>query len=129
METTDFNSTANPNSTSLKTKLNDIETVLRELNEKLLSNRKNSQMLKGEKETLKSLLSLKSNDLKDKLTDDLKELENKMRQHFAHQKTENERIQQQIASLKNDRNALRTQLIALQRRMSVLEKAIGSEQD
>ena len=129
METTDFNSTANQNSTSLKTKLNDIETVLRELNEKLLSNRKNSQMLKGEKETLKSLLSLKSNDLKDKLTDDLKELENKMRQHFAHQKTENERIQQQIASLKNDRNALRTQLIALQRRMSVLEKAIGNEQD
>ena len=129
METTDFNSTANQNSTSLKAKLNDIETVLRELNDKLLSNRKNSQMLKGEKESLKSLLSLKSNDLKDKLTDDLKELENKMRQHFAHQKTENERIQQQIASLKNDKNALRTQLIGLQRRMTVLEKAIGTEEN
>ena len=129
MNTIDLNASTTAPCNSLKDRLNTIEGTLRELNDKLLANRKSSQMLKGEKESLKSLLSMKSNDLKDNLVDELKELENKVKQHIAHQKTENDRISQQITSLKNDRNALRNQLIALQRRLSVLEKSIGNEEN
>ena len=128
LDKNDMSQTLTTNQGSLKSKLNEIEIMIKTLNDRLVANRKSSQMLKGERETLKALLTMKSSDIKEHLGDELKDLENRMRQHFAHQKAENERIQQQITSLRADRNALKTQLITLQRRISLLEKAIGTEE-
>ena len=47
--------------------------------------------------------------------------------HFAHQTSENGRLQQQIASLKAEKTALQNQLIALQRRISDLEMQVGTD--
>ena len=115
------------NQGSLKAKLNDIETTLKELTDSLTANRKTSQMLRSERETLKSVLGLKSTDVREGLSDNLKNLENDIRKYAAQQKAENERIQQQITSLRNDRNTLRNQIMNLQRRIGQLEKEIGSE--
>ena len=119
--------TLSTNQGSLKAKLNEIETTIKELSDSLTLNRRNTQLQKGEKETLKSVLALKSADVKEHLTEELKNMENEMRKHFAHQKAENERIQQQIASLRTDRSAIKTQIMALQRRITQIEKEIGSE--
>ena len=122
-----INQTICTNQGSLKAKLNEIEKNIKELTDYLQSNRKTVQLLKGEKETLKSVLSLKAADVKEHFTEEFKNLENEMRKHFAHQKAENERVQKQIISLLNDRNALKTQLITLQRRINQMEKEIGTE--
>ena len=126
-ETDSMATTFSTNQGSLKAKLNEIETTIRSLGESLAANRKTSQLLKAERETLKNVLSLKSTDVREDLIDKLKGLENEMKKYFAQQKAENERIQQQIAGLRNDRNTLRTQLTNLQRRIGQLEKEIGSD--
>ena len=50
-----------------------------------------------------------------------------MKRHFAHQKAENRRLQQQITALKGEKTALQQQLIGLQRRISELEMQVGTE--
>ena len=128
LETTDFaGQTLATNQGSLKAKLNEIETTIKELSDSLTANRKTAQMLRSERETLKSVLGLKSTDVREGLSDSLKNLENDIRKYSAQQKAENERIQQQITSLRNDRNTLRNQIMNLQRRIGQLEKEIGSE--
>ena len=120
--------TLSTNQGSLKAKLNEIESAIKELSDSLSANRKSAQLLKGERETLKAVLSLKSTDVREDLVDKLKTLESDMRKYFAQQKAENERIQQHIAGLRNDRNALRNQLTNLQRRIAQVEKEIGSDE-
>ena len=128
MTEVDTTLTLSTNQGSLKAKLNEIESAIKELSDSLSANRKSAQLLKGERETLKAVLSLKSTDVREDLVDKLKTLESDMRKYFAQQKAENERIQQHIAGLRNDRNALRNQLTNLQRRIAQVEKEIGSDE-
>ena len=44
-----------------------------------------------------------------------------MKRHYAHQKAENSRIQQQVTALKGEKTALDMQLLELERRMAELE--------
>ena len=115
------------NGGSLKAKMTDIEAMIKTLNDEMIADRKTAQIYKNERDTLKQTLGLKSRDVKDVLCDELKGLENLVRQHFAHQKAENERVHQQVTSLRNDRNSLKTQLVTLQRRINQLEREIGSD--
>ncbi len=50
-----------------------------------------------------------------------------MKRHYAHQKAENARIQQQVTALKGEKTALDMQLIELQRRMDELELQVGHD--
>jgi hypothetical protein len=47
-----------------------------------------------------------------------------MKRHFSYQTSEYSRLQQQITSLKVEKNSLQNQLIALQRRISNLEMQV-----
>lgn len=76
--------------------------------------KKEVQLLKSEKETLQSVLTMKTADVKQSLTDELKKIEDEMKRHFAHQKAENSRLQQQITALKGEKTALQQQLIGNQ---------------
>ena len=51
-----------------------------------------------------------------------------MKSHFAHQKAENARLQQQITALKGEKTALQQQLLGLQRRITELEMQVGQEE-
>ena len=51
-------------------------------------------ILKSEKETLESVLTMKTQDVKKSLSNELMRIEEEMKRHFAHQKAENSRLQQ-----------------------------------
>ena len=90
--------------------------------------KKEVQTLRSEKETLESVLNMKVNDVKKSLMGEIARVEDEMKRHFAHQKAENSRLQQQITQLKGEKTSLQQQLLALQRRISELENQIGNEE-
>jgi len=92
------------------------------------------QILRSEKDTLESVLTMKTADVKKSLSNELVRIEEEMyiyiysrKRHFNFQKAENSRIQQQITSLKGEKTALQQQLLGLQRRITELEMQVGSE--
>eukprot|EP01017_Pseudomicrothorax_dubius_P051503 TRINITY_DN9929_c0_g2_i1.p1 TRINITY_DN9929_c0_g2~~TRINITY_DN9929_c0_g2_i1.p1 ORF type:complete len:148 (+),score=42.12 TRINITY_DN9929_c0_g2_i1:135-578(+) len=92
-----FNQTAGSLSTnpaSLKTKLVGLEEVIKAISDELNLHKKEVQILRSEKDTLESVLSMKTQDVKKTLTNEMSRIEEEMKRHFAHQKAENSRIQQ-----------------------------------
>ena len=51
-----------------------------------------------------------------------------MKRHYAHQKAENSRLQQQTTAMRGEKTALDMQLLELGRRMAELELQIGQEE-
>lgn len=84
-----------------------IKTVADEMN----FHKKEVQVLKSEKDTLESVLSMKTQDVKKTLTNELMRIDEEMKRHFQHQKAENARLQQQITALKGEKTALQQQLL------------------
>ncbi len=78
-------------------------------------------MLRSEKETLESVLTLKTQEVRKTLTNENFKVEEEMKRHYAHQKQDNSRMQQQITALRGEKTALDMQLIELERRMAELE--------
>jgi len=70
---------------------------------------------------------MKSQDVRKTLTNENFKVEEEMKRHYAHQKAENGRIQQQITSLKGEKTALDMQLLELERRMAELELQVGTQ--
>ena len=89
--------------------------------------KKDVTSLKNEKDTLQEILKMKTHEVKVNLLQELNKVEDEMKRHFAHQSSENGRLQQQIASLKAEKTALQNKLIALQRRISELEMQVGTD--
>jgi hypothetical protein len=59
------------------------------------------QMLRSEKESLESVLNTKTGEVRKTLGHELKKVEDEMKRHYAWQKSENSRIQQQVTGLKH----------------------------
>ncbi|EGR31587.1 phosphoesterase family protein, putative [Ichthyophthirius multifiliis] len=116
------------NPASLKGKLMSLEEMIKGIAEEMNFHKKEVQILKSEKDTLQSVLSMKTQDVKKTLTNELTRIEEEMKRHFAHQKAENARLQQQITSLKGEKTALQQQLLGLQRRITELELQVGNEE-
>ena len=86
-----------------------LEEMIKALQDEMGFHKKEVQLLKSEKETLQAVLTMKTADVKDSLTGELKKIEEEMKRHFAHQKAENSRLQQQITALKGEKTALQQQ--------------------
>mmetsp|Transcript_71729 Transcript_71729/g.83395 ORF Transcript_71729/g.83395 Transcript_71729/m.83395 type:complete len:165 (-) Transcript_71729:86-580(-) len=117
---------ANP--ASLKGKLMSLEEMIKTVSDEMNFHKKEVQVLKSEKDTLESVLSMKTQDVKKTLTNELMRIDEEMKRHFQHQKAENARLQQQITALKGEKTALQQQLLGLQRRISELEMQVGNEE-
>lgn len=63
-------------------------------------------MLRSEKETLESVLTLKTQEVRKTLTNENFKVEEEMKRHYAHQKQDNSRMQQQITALRGEKTAL-----------------------
>lgn len=85
-------------------------------------------MLRSEKETLESVLTLKTQEVRKTLTNENFKVEEEMKRHYAHQKQDNSRMQQQITALRGEKTALDMQLIELERRMAELELQVGADE-
>jgi hypothetical protein len=60
------------------------------------------------------------------LTNELFKVEEDIKRHFAGQKQENARFQQQITAFRGEKTALDMQVVELERRMKNLERQVGS---
>ena len=98
---------------NLKGKLSSLEEIISALNQDLNLHKKEVAILKSEKETLESVLTVKTQDVRKTLTNELFRVEEEMKRHYAHQKAENSRLQQQATTLKGEKTALESQMLAL----------------
>lgn len=114
-------------SASLKGKLLGLEELVRSITEEMNYHKKEVQILRSEKDTLESVLNMKISDVRKSLMNEIARVEDEMKRHFAHQKAENSRLQQQITQLKGEKTSLQQQLLGLQRRIAELENQIGNE--
>ena len=114
---------------SLKSKLLTLEEMIKGQNDEMNFHKKEVQLQKSEKETLQAVLTMKTADVKDSLTAELKKIYEAMCDHFKIQKGENSRLQQQITSLKGEKTALQQQMIGLQRRTSEVEMQVGNDEN
>ena len=135
MGSTQFNQTqtsvlgSQQTTANLKGKLGALQEMINSLNEELNFHKKEVSILKSEKETLESVLTVKTQDVRKTLTNELFRVEEEMKRHYAHQKAENSRLQQQVTTLKGEKTALEQQMLALQRRIAELEDQIGNDDD
>ena len=80
------------NTSNLKGKLVSLEDMIKTLAEELNYHKKEVQVLRSEKETLESVLTLKTQEVRKTLTNENFKVEEEMKRHYAHQKAENSRI-------------------------------------
>lgn len=109
------------NTAHLKGKLNNLNDTVRQLQEYLNTHKKEVQILRSEKETLESVLTMKQGDTRKALTNELHRVEEEIKRHYANQKAEGTRLQQQLTQLKNDKTALEKDIIRMQKRIEELE--------
>merc|ERR1712096_121462 len=119
----------NISGTPLKGKLLALEEMIRAVSEEMNCHKKEVQVLRSEKETLDQVLTMKTQDVKKSLTNEITRVDDEMKRHFSHQKAENSRLQQQITALKGEKTALQQQLLGLQRRISELELQVGQDEN
>lgn len=70
-----------------------MQDLIRQLAEELNYHKKEVQVLRSEKDTLESVLTLKTQDVRKTLTNENFKVEEEMKRHYAYQKTENSRLQ------------------------------------
>ena len=101
MNSTNFNQTQSSmmggtqqTTANLKGKLQGLEEIISTLNADLNLHKKEVSILKSEKETLESVLMVKTADVRKTLTNELFRVEEEMKRHYEHMKAENSRLQQ-----------------------------------
>merc|ERR1711904_77143 len=77
--------------------------------------------LKGKLASLEDFISMQNEELA------AQRMQEEVKRHFAHQKAENSRLQQQITTLKGEKTSLQQQILGLQRRIQEIEEQIGSD--
>ena len=65
--------------------------MIKSVQDEMNFHKKEVAVLKSEKDTLESVLTMKTQDVKKTLTNELLRIEEEMKRHFAHQKAENSR--------------------------------------
>lgn len=101
------------NAASLKGKLQTLEDAIQLVADEMNAHKKDVSSLKTEKDSLQEMLRLKTQEVKQNLISELNKVDDEMKRHFAHQKAENSRLQQQISQLKTEKTVLQNQLIGI----------------
>ena len=104
-------SVGDSNTAHLKGKLANLYDTMRQLQEQLSTHKKEVQILRSEKETLESVLTMKQGDSKKALTNELHRVEEEIKRHYANQKAESQRLQQQLTQLKSDKTGLEKDIV------------------
>ena len=68
----------------MKGKLAALNDMIHQLGSELNHNKKEVQFLRSEKETLENVLTLKTQDVRKTLTNELFKVEEEMKRHYAH---------------------------------------------
>ena len=82
----------NDNTAHLKGKLSNLNETIRQLQEQLNTHKKEVQILRSEKETLESVLTMKCQDTRKALTNELHRVEEEIKRHYSNQLAEGQRL-------------------------------------
>ena len=99
--------------------------MIKAIQDDLAFNKQEVQVLRQEKSSLEQNLTLQTQDVRKTLQNELFKVEEDIKRHFAHQKQENARYQQQITAFRGEKTALDMQMLELERRMTTLEQTLG----
>ena len=112
---------AGENTANLKGKLQHLTETSRQLTENLNVHKKEVQILRSEKETLESVLTMKCQDTRKALTNELHRVVEDIGRHYSNMTAESQRIQQQLSNLKTDKTALEKECVRMTKRIEEME--------
>ena len=117
------------NTANLKGKLSNLNETARQLTENLNVHKKEVQILRSEKETLESVLTMKCQDTRKALTNELHRVVEDVTRHYSNMTAESQRLQQQLSNLKTDKTALEKEVLRMTKRIEELELQIGQDDE
>ena len=98
--------TAGAFTATLKGKINGLEETIKALQEELNFYKKEIKTLRSEKEQLDDTLTRKAEDIRKNLTNEVLKAEEDMKNSYLNQKNENNKLQNQITTLKTEKTNL-----------------------
>ncbi|CAE7455566.1 unnamed protein product [Symbiodinium sp. CCMP2456] len=110
--------------TGLKGKLASLEDFISMQNEELAAQRQEIESLRNDKTGIEDHYQAQLQELKKTMVGDVQRLQDEVKRHFAQQKAENARLQQQITTLKGEKTSLQQQILGLQRRIQEIEEQV-----
>lgn len=113
--------------TGLKGKLAALEDFISMQNEELAAQRQEIESLRGDKAGIEEHYQGQLQELKKTMVGDVQRLQDEVKRHFVQQKAENQRLQQQITTLKQEKTSLQQQILGLQRRVQDIEEQVGAD--
>eukprot|EP00347_Sterkiella_histriomuscorum_P021778 403332799 len=114
---------------SVRSHLQDMENSLGDIITEIKYHRQQVGMIKSEKETLESVLSMKIDDAKKTVQNEEKRVRNDMIRNRDNQHTETGRLHYQIKNLQVESNTMQQKLLGLQRRIQEMEGHAGIHDD
>ena len=121
----DFNPKSIITANNLKGKLLGVEEKILELAKEINAENKTVQKNANTRDEVQDYLKKTSKEVTDKITGELDNVQEEMNNHFTNQKSENARLQKEIAGLKEEKKQLQDLLMGLQRRITDLEAQAG----
>ena len=120
-----FNQNSIINADNLKGKLLGLEEKILELAKEINNENKTVQRNGNTRDEVQDYLKKTSKEVTDKITGELDNVQEEMNNHFTNQKSENARLQKEIAGLKEEKKQLQDLLMNLQRKITDLEAQAG----
>ena len=120
-----FNPKSIISANNLKGKLLGLEEKILDLAKEINNEKKQVQKNANTRDEVQDHLKKTSKELTDKITGELDNVQEEMNNHFTNQKSENERLQKEIAALKDEKKQLQDLLMGLQRKITDLEAQAG----
>merc|ERR1740121_3397190 len=108
--------------TGLKGKLAALEDFISMKNEELAAQRQEIESLRNDKSNIEEHYQGQLMELKKTMVADVQRMQEECKRHFSQQKAENQRLQQQITTLKGEKTSLQQQILGLQRRIQEVEE-------
>merc|ERR1712228_872304 len=113
--------------TGLKGKLAALEDFISMQNEELAAQRQEIESLRNDKSNIEQHYQGQLMEMKKVMVGDVQRMQEEVKKHFAQQKAENTRLQQQVTTLKGEKTSLQQQILGLQRRIQEIEEHIGTD--
>jgi DNA repair exonuclease SbcCD ATPase subunit len=113
--------------TGLKGKLASLEDFISMQNEELAAQRQEIESLRNDKQNIEQHYQAQLQELKKTMVADVQRMQDEVKRHFAQQKADNSRLQQQITTLKGEKTSLQQQILGLQRRIQEIEEQVGAD--
>ena len=112
---------------SLKHKLNLLENAIGRITNEIKFQKREVEILTSEKSTLEQVLDQKAKEVKQSMENEVNRWDSELRSKFKESKSLNNKIQQDITMLKQEKTTLQQNILMLQRKAGELELVVGQQ--